>query len=39
MIDNFGTDLTKLAADEALDPVIGRENEIQRIAQILSRRK
>lgn len=39
VIDNFGTDLTKLAADEALDPVIGRENEIQRIAQILSRRK
>ncbi len=39
VIDNFGTDLTKLAADEALDPVIGRKNEIQRIAQILSRRK
>lgn len=39
VIDNFGTDLTKLAADEALDPVIGRESEIQRIAQILSRRK
>ncbi|MBR1712946.1 MAG: ATP-dependent Clp protease ATP-binding subunit [Alloprevotella sp.] len=37
--DNFGTDLTRLAAEGALDPVIGREAEILRIAQILSRRK
>ncbi len=39
VIDNYGTDLTRLAAEGALDPVIGRRNEIQRIAQILSRRK
>lgn len=37
--DNFGTDLTRLATKGALDPVIGRDQEIQRIAQILSRRK
>lgn len=39
VIDNFGIDLNKKAADGALDPVIGREKEILRIAQILSRRK
>jgi ATP-dependent Clp protease ATP-binding subunit ClpC len=39
MLDNFGRDLTKLAIDEKLDPVIGREKEIERVAQILSRRK
>ncbi|MEG1581035.1 MAG: ATP-dependent Clp protease ATP-binding subunit [Bacteroidaceae bacterium] len=39
VIDNFGTDLTKIAAEGKLDPVIGREKEIERIAQILSRRK
>ena len=39
VLDNFGRDLTKLAADEKLDPVIGREKEIERVAQILSRRK
>ncbi|MDR2232351.1 MAG: ATP-dependent Clp protease ATP-binding subunit [Tannerella sp.] len=39
VLDNFGTDMTKAAADGKLDPVVGRENEIQRLAQILSRRK
>ncbi len=39
VLDNFGRDLTKLAADEKLDPVIGREKEIERVAQILARRK
>ena len=39
VIDNFGVDMTKAAADGKLDPVIGREKEIERIAQILSRRK
>jgi len=38
-IKNFGTDLTKLAEDGVLDPIIGREGEIERVAQILSRRK
>lgn len=39
VIDNFGVDITKAAAEGVLDPVIGREKEIERIAQILSRRK
>jgi ATP-dependent Clp protease ATP-binding subunit ClpC len=39
LIDQFGTDLTKLAKEGALDPVVGRKNEIKRISQILSRRK
>ena len=39
VLDNFGRDLTKLALEEKLDPVIGREKEIERVAQILSRRK
>ena len=39
VIDNFGVDMTKAAAEGTLDPVIGREKEIERIAQILSRRK
>ena len=39
VLDNFGTDVTKLAQDDKLDPVIGREKEIERVAQILSRRK
>ncbi len=39
VLDNFSTDITKLAADGSLDPVIGREKEIERLAQILSRRK
>lgn len=37
-LDEFGTDLTKLAAQDGLDPVIGREREIDRVEQILSRR-
>ncbi len=39
VLDNFGRDLTKLAAEDKLDPVIGREREIERVAQVLSRRK
>ena len=39
VLDNFGRDLTKLASEEKLDPVIGREKEIERVAQILARRK
>ncbi len=39
VLDNFGRDLTKLALEEKLDPVIGREKEIERVAQVLSRRK
>lgn len=39
VLDNFSKDLNKLAEQGKLDPVIGRENEINRIAQILSRRK
>jgi ATP-dependent Clp protease ATP-binding subunit ClpC len=38
-LDHFGRDLTNLAADGKLDPIIGRDEEIQRVAQILSRRK
>jgi ATP-dependent Clp protease ATP-binding subunit ClpC len=38
-IDNFSTDLTKIAAENKLDPVVGREREIERLTQILSRRK
>lgn len=39
VLDNFGRDLTKLAEDNKLDPIVGRDNEIERVAQILSRRK
>jgi ATP-dependent Clp protease ATP-binding subunit ClpC len=39
VLDNFGRDLTKLADDGRLDPIVGRENEIERVSQILSRRK
>ncbi|MCX6160678.1 MAG: ATP-dependent Clp protease ATP-binding subunit [Ignavibacteriae bacterium] len=39
VLDNFGRDLTKLAMEDKLDPVIGREKEIERVAQVLSRRK
>jgi len=39
VLDNFGRDLTKLAIDDKLDPVVGREKEIERVAQVLSRRK
>jgi len=38
-LDHFGRDLTELAIKDELDPVIGRDQEIQRVAQILSRRK
>ena len=38
-LDQFGYDMTKAAAEGRLDPVVGRENEIERLAQILSRRK
>lgn len=38
-LDSFGRDLTKLAEDGKIDPVIGREKEIERVAQILGRRK
>lgn len=38
-LDKFGYDMTKAAAEGKLDPVVGRENEIERLAQILSRRK
>ena len=39
VLDKFGTDMTRAAADGRLDPVVGREQEIERVAQILSRRK
>ena len=39
VIDNFGKDLTRAAAEGRLDPIVGREREIERLAQILSRRK
>ena len=39
MIDKYGKDITRAAADGQLDPVVGREREIERLAQILSRRK
>ena len=39
LIDDIGIDLTKKALDEGVDPVIGRDNEIKRILEILSRRK
>lgn len=38
-LDNFGTDLTAAAAEEKLDPVVGREREIMRVSEILGRRK
>lgn len=38
-LDHFGSDITQLANENQLDPVIGREKEIERVAQILSRRK
>ena len=38
-LDNFGIDMTRAAAEGKLDPVVGREREIERLAQILSRRK
>ena len=39
VLDNFGTDLTKCASEGKLDPVVGREREIQRVVEILCRRK
>jgi ATP-dependent Clp protease ATP-binding subunit ClpC len=39
VLDNFGRDLTRLAYEDKLDPIIGREKEIERVAQVLSRRK
>ena len=39
MLDSFGKDLTKYAQEGKLDPIVGREKELERIAQILSRRK
>ncbi|MEG0949646.1 MAG: ATP-dependent Clp protease ATP-binding subunit [Bacteroidales bacterium] len=39
VLDNFGMDMTKAAEEGRLDPVVGRESEIERLAQILSRRK
>ena len=39
IIDSFSTDLTKAAEENRLDPIVGREREIERLAQILSRRK
>lgn len=39
VLDNFGRDITRLAEAGTLDPIVGRENEIERVSQILSRRK
>lgn len=39
VLDNFGRDLTKMAEDDKMDPIVGRDKEIERVAQILSRRK
>ncbi len=39
VLDNFGRDLTKMAEEGKLDPVVGRQEEIERVSQILSRRK
>jgi ATP-dependent Clp protease ATP-binding subunit ClpC len=39
VLDNFGRDITRLAESGSLDPIVGRETEIERVSQILSRRK
>jgi ATP-dependent Clp protease ATP-binding subunit ClpC len=39
VLDNFGRDLTQMAEEDKFDPIIGREKEIERVAQVLSRRK
>ena len=39
VLDNFGRDLTRLGEESKLDPIVGREKEIERVAQVLSRRK
>ena len=36
VLDNFGRDITRLAESGSLDPIVGRENEIERVSQILS---
>lgn len=38
-LDNFGKDLTRYAAEDKLDPIVGRDTEVERLVQILSRRK
>ena len=38
-LDSFGSDITKAALEDRLDPIVGRDREIERLAQILSRRK
>ena len=39
VLDNFGRDLTKMAEENKMDPIVGRDKEIERVAQVLSRRK
>jgi len=39
VLDNFGRDLTKMAEENKLDPIVGRDKEIERVSQVLSRRK
>ena len=39
VLDNFSRDLTKLASEGLIDPIIGRDKEVMRIARILSRKK
>lgn len=39
VLDNFGRDLTRLAEEDRLDPIVGRQSELERVAQVLSRRK
>ena len=39
VLDNFGRDMTRMAEDGAIDPIVGRADEIERVSQILSRRK
>ena len=39
VLDNFGRDLTRMAEEDRLDPIVGRQSEIERVSQILSRRK
>ena len=39
VLDNFGRDITRLAEQQALDPIVGRENEIERVSQILKKKK
>lgn len=39
ILDSFSRDLTRMAEENKIDPIVGRENEIERVSQILSRRK